>query len=114
MKKPFLAFIVFLTLGLFQVSESIAVEVNTPKATILTDSILKVKINSSESVQNLQSHIETLETKIEMQNEKIEYLIHLYNQLGVFDKLSEFKIEPSEKRYLNDLINYVEKKYEAE
>ena len=49
-----------------------------------------------------------------MQNEKIEYLIHLYNQLGVFDKLSEFKIEPSEKRYLNDLINYVEKKYEAE
>ena len=74
MKKPFLAFIVFLTLGLFQVSESIAVEVNTPKATILTDSILKVKINSSESVQNLQSHIETLETKIEMQNEKIEHL----------------------------------------
>ena len=49
-----------------------------------------------------------------MQNEKIEYLIHLYNQLGVFDKMSEFKIEPSEKIYLNDLINYVEKKYEAE
>lgn len=34
MKKPFLASIVFLTLGLSQVSESVAVETNTPKATI--------------------------------------------------------------------------------
>lgn len=74
MKKPFLASIVFLTLGLSQVSESVAVETNTPKATILTDSILKVKIDSSESVQNLQSHVETIETSIELQNEKIEHL----------------------------------------
>ena len=74
MKKPFLASIVFLTLGLSQVSESVAVETNTPKATILTDSILKVKIDSSESMQNLQSHVETIETSIELQNEKIEHL----------------------------------------
>lgn len=74
MKKSFLAFIVFLTLGLFQVSESVAVGANTPKTSTLTDSILNVKIDSSESVLNLQSRIETLETKIEQQNEKIEHL----------------------------------------
>lgn len=74
MNKPFLAFIVFLTFGLFQMSESVVAENIQPKDNVilLSDSILNVRIDSSKSMSNLQTRLDKVEQSIQLQSVKIE------------------------------------------
>lgn len=74
MKKQFLSFITFLTLGLFQVSECVANVKLESKAVDHTDSILNAKIDNSMSVRYLRAHQDSTDLAIQQHNKKIEEL----------------------------------------
>lgn len=75
--KKIIAFITFLTLGLFQVSECVANGKSAPKTQILTDSILNAKIDSSMSVQDLRARLDSTDSALLQHNKNIE---ELYSQ----------------------------------
>lgn len=72
--KKFIAFITFLTLGLFQVSECVAAN---GKPVVFTDSTLNVKIDSSVSVRYLQARLDSTDLALQQHNKNIE---DLYSQ----------------------------------
>lgn len=76
--KKIIAFITFLTLGLFQVSECVAANVKPySKIVSLTDSILNAKIDSSMSVRYLRARLDSTDLTLQQHNKNIE---ELYSQ----------------------------------
>lgn len=75
--KKIIAFITFLTLGLFQVLECVANGKSAPKTQILTVSILNAKIDSSMSVQYLRARLDSTDSALLQHNKNIE---ELYSQ----------------------------------
>ena len=93
--KKIIAFITFLTLGLFHVSECVANENSDPNSIVLTDSILNAKIDSSRSVRNLQARLDSIDKTIQQHKKEIKELnsqgvpfwlliLTFINTIGVF------------------------------